>query len=234
MPGMSERVGLRVIVPMKPVASWKRRLAKEVPDITREALVLLMLDHIVRTVTEALGTGACWVIGGDGYIKRLTEEAGGTWLEDPAADLNQAVLYGMRRAYDHGAKAALFLPADLPMATPADIEVVIAASQDLTQPVGVEALSDGGTNALLVPAALDLRPALGHFSYSRHRLAAEGADSKLVPAPAAGLVFDLDSPGDLIYAKANIPGFVDKLARWEERVGRDGHLIHPPSQWQDA
>src|SRR5206468_3446355 len=158
--GMSERVPLRVVVPMKPVASWKRRLAKDVPDCTRDALVLLMLDHTVRTVTAALGQRACWVIGGDAYIERLTEEAGG--------------------------------------------------------------------------AGLDLRPALGHSSYNRHRLAAEGAGSTLVPAVAAGLAFDLDSPGDLIYAKKNIPGFGETLARWEDRVRRDGHLIHPPSQWQDA
>ncbi|MBM3939989.1 MAG: 2-phospho-L-lactate guanylyltransferase [SAR202 cluster bacterium] len=230
----NEAPPLRVIVPMKPIANGKRRLAAGVPDPTREALAAMMLHHVVGTVTAALGNGACWVIGGDAYVRRLAREAGGTWLDDHGADLNGTVLHGMLRAYEEGSAAALFLPADLPMATPDDIHAIVAASDGLTRPVGVEATNDGGTNALLIPAGLDVTPALGHRSYSRHRMAVERAGSRLTPAPAFGLVFDLDEPDDLAYAKANIPGFVAGLDHWEQRLLRDNDLVHPPPRWLAA
>ncbi len=81
--------------------------------------------------------------------------------------------------------------------------------------------ADGGTNALLVPAGLDLPPALGHLSYSRHRQNAERAGTTLVAAPAAGLAFDVDSPAHLAYAKKHVPGFARELAEWEQLVSLD-------------
>ena len=209
---------VRVIVPMRPVAACKRRLAREVPDVTREALVLLMLKRTVGAVSLALGKGSCWVVGGDLFVRQVTEEAGGVWLEDRWSDLNATVLDGMRRAHAEGAKAALFIPADVPMIAAEDILTIVLASEGCTKPVGVEAAADGGTNALLVPAGMDLPPALGHRSYSRHRLNAERAGATLVPAAASGLTFDLDSPADLAYARAHVPGLAAELAAWEHRV----------------
>src|SRR5262245_13876415 len=172
-PGQVHRPGpfgpgaVRVIVPMRPLAACKRRLAREVPDATREAAVLLMLNRTVRAVTGALGPGACRVIGGDPMVRRVVEAAGGTWLVDRATDLNATVLEGLLKAYADGARAAIFIPADVPMITADDLHVVVEASDGCTRPVGVEAAADGGTNALLVPSGLDLAPALGHLSYSR-------------------------------------------------------------------
>ncbi|MGB7220180.1 MAG: 2-phospho-L-lactate guanylyltransferase [Vicinamibacterales bacterium] len=214
-------LSVRVIVPMRPVAACKRRLAREVPSVTREALVLLMLKRTVGAITRALGAGACWVVGGDSLVRQIAEEAGGIWLEDVASDLNATVLGAMRRAHAEGAKAALFVPADVPMIAAEDILAIVLASDGYTRPVGVEATADGGTNALLVPAGMDLPPALGHRSYSRHREHAERAGATLVAAPAAGLVFDLDSPADLAYAKAHVPGFATELAQWEQLMALD-------------
>jgi len=213
---------------MRPLAVCKRRLAREVPDVTRGALVLLMLNRTVRAVTLALGQGACWVIGGDAMVRDVAERAGGTWLEDRASDLNATVLDGVLRAHAEGARAAVFIPADVPMIAAEDILAIIEASAGCTQPVGVEAAADGGTNALLVPAGLDLPPALGLSSYSRHRANAERAGATLVPAPAPGLFFDLDSPADLAFARQHVPNFAVELAEWEERVGRV--LSDPASQ----
>src|SRR5581483_3364238 len=118
-----------------------------------------------------------------------TEGAGGRWLVDSGSDLNATVREGMRRAFDEGARAALFVPADTPMISAEDVRAVVVASADLTYPVGVEALADGGTNALLVPAGSGIEPALGHQSYARHRANAQHAGFTLIAAPAYGLVF---------------------------------------------
>jgi 2-phospho-L-lactate guanylyltransferase len=206
---------------MRPVTACKRRLAREVPSATREALVLLMLKRTVGAVTRALGKGACWVIGGDALVRHVAEDAGGVWLEDRWSDLNATVLDGMLRAYAAGAEAALFIPADVPMIAAEDILAIVEASDGCTRPVGVEATADGGTNALLVPAGMDLPPALGHLSYSRHKQNAERAGTTLVAAPAPGLAFDIDSPADLAYAKEQVPGFAAELAEWEQLVSLD-------------
>jgi 2-phospho-L-lactate guanylyltransferase len=212
---------IRVIVPMRPLAACKRRLAREVPSATREAVVLMMLKRTVSAVTQALGKGSCWVIGGDALVRHVAEDAGGVWLEDRWSDLNATVLDGMLRAHAAGAEAAMFVPADVPMIAAEDILAVVEASDGGTRPVGVEATADGGTNALLVPAGMDLPPALGHLSYSRHRQNAERAGATLMAAPAAGLTFDIDSPADLAYANAHVPGFAAELAEWEQLVSLD-------------
>src|SRR5258706_4768052 len=121
-------VEVRVIVPMRPVAACKRRLAREVPSATREALVLLMLKRTVGAVTRALGKGACWVVGGDALVRHVAEDAGGIWVEDRWSDLNATVLDGMLRAHAGGAKAALFIPADVPMITAEDVLAIVEAS----------------------------------------------------------------------------------------------------------
>src|SRR5262249_3037564 len=143
---------VRVIVPMKPVAEGKRRLGHS----SRPALILMMLNRVVRAVTDALGREMCWVIGGDDFAQKVTCDAGGRWMEDRNSDLNSTVRAGMSKAFEEGARAAIFVPADVPMITAHDIEAIVEASDELTRPVGVEARADGGTNALLIPAGMDI------------------------------------------------------------------------------
>ena len=218
MEGRETVSGIHVIVPMRPLASCKRRLASAVPDDTREALVLLMLSRTVRAVLAAVGSGRCQVIGGDEPIRQVAAESGAEWLEDREAELNATVQAGMNRAYRDGASAAMFLPADVPMVAARDVRAVVDASEDFSRPAGVEAQADGGTNALLVPAGIALAPALGHASYRRHQLQAERLGTSLAKAGAPGLAFDLDLPADLVFAREQIPGFASELSQWERRV----------------
>jgi 2-phospho-L-lactate guanylyltransferase len=205
---------VRVIVPMKPLDAGKRRLGNS----SRPALILMMLDRVVRTVTDAIGREMCWVIGGDELARKVTCDAGGRWMEDRGSDLNTTVYAGMERAFEEGARAAIFIPADVPMITAQDVLTIIDVSEGLARPVGVEARADGGTNALLLPAGANIQLAFGHQSYRLHRANAERAGLPLVSAPAPGLAFDLDSLDDLRYAAATVPGFDEQLERWDAWV----------------
>jgi 2-phospho-L-lactate guanylyltransferase len=208
---------VRVIVPMKPLAAGKRRLGNS----SRPALILMMLDRVVRAVTGAIGREMCWVVGGDELARKVTGDAGGRWMADRGSDLNTTVRDSMERAFEEGARAAIFIPADVPMITAEDVLTIIHVSDRFASPVGVEARADGGTNALLLPAGANIRLAFGHQSYRLHRANAERVGLPLVSAPAPGLAFDLDSLDDLRYAAATVPGFSEELERWDAWVASE-------------
>ncbi len=204
--------GLRVLVPMKALDDAKSRLWADVAAPERRAAVVGMLDRVVRAAVAAVGS--CTVVGGDPSIRRAAEAAGADWTADPASGLNATLASAMRTAYADGARAALFLPADLPLITRDDVLAVAEASAGYTRPVGVEASADGGTNALLVPASAAFEPRLGQDSFAKHRAAAQAAGSPLVALDAPNIAFDVDSAADYAWAKANVDGFATALGAW--------------------
>ncbi len=211
---------LMVLVPMKPLATAKSRLMPGISDNVRKAVVFLMLERVVASAAEALGPGACRVVGGDEDVWSVAEEAGGDWGSEEGDDLNSSLWLAAQGAFSEGVRAVLYLPADLPQATADDVHAVAAASDALTKPVGVRAQADGGTNALLLPAACAFEPLLGEDSFARHQAAALSRGTPLVVADAPGLAFDVDSSDDLAWAKENVPGFSERLTFWQFQVAR--------------
>ncbi|MCH7654842.1 MAG: 2-phospho-L-lactate guanylyltransferase [Chloroflexi bacterium] len=206
---------LRVLVPMKGLDQAKSRLWADVPAPERRAAVLGMLERVVRAAVGACTVvgGTCTVVGGDDAVRAASEAAGAVWTPDPASGLNAALWSAMRTAYAEGALAALFLPADLPLITSADVLAVVEASRGYARPAGVEAVSDGGTNALLVPAACAFEPRLGEDSFAKHRAAAEAAGSPLAAVDLPNIAFDVDTAADYAWAKANQGTALDLLGR---------------------
>lgn len=211
--------GLEVLVPMKPLATAKSRLAPEVTDSRRQAAALLMLHRVLAAVGSSIGAGACQVIGGDAVVQQIAAHHSVQWRPEPGHDLNSSLWLAMQTAYQNGAQATLFLPADLPEATPTDVRAVVSASQGMTVPVGVRARNDGGTNALLMPAAYALSPSLGEASYARQAAEVRAHGAELQEANAPGLAFDVDTPADLAWAEAHLDGFAAELGRWVSWLG---------------
>jgi 2-phospho-L-lactate guanylyltransferase len=206
---------LRVIVPMKSLDQAKSRLWTNVPTLECQSVTILMLDIVVRAAVAALGSTAVHVVGGDLLIQRLIAEAGATWSEDTGGGLNASVLAAMQSAYSEGCAAALFMPGDLPMLEPNDIVAIAIASKDNTQPVGVRADPDGGTNAMLVPATCAFDPRLGEDSFAKHAEAALQVGSTLLALDLPRVAFDMDSFEDFVWARENIAGFGQKLYDWQ-------------------
>ena len=135
---MRRRVGpLRVIVPMKPLADAKSRLWTDVPTLQREGVILLMLDTVARAAVDALGPGACVVVGGDGPVRAAAEEAGAKWQEDPGGGLNAALWQAMQAAYADGCAATLFMPGDLPSVQQEDVVQIAGADISPTVTWGI-------------------------------------------------------------------------------------------------
>ena len=223
---------LEVLVPMKPLASAKSRLAPAVPDLRRQALALLLLQRVLDAARHAVGADACRVVGGDAVVRQVALSAGCAWDPEKGNDLNTSLWLAMGARFKEGAAATLFLPADLPQATPGDVTAVVAASVGLSRPVGVRASGDGGTNALLLPTACAFPPALGEQSFRRHEELAVARGAPLETPLAPGLAFDIDTPEDLAWAETTVTGFTGEADRWEEWLRRRG--VGPSPQTERA
>ena len=219
--------GLEVLVPMKPLATAKSRLAPVVPEMRRQAAALYMLRRVLDAGVGATGAEACRLVGGDEMVRRIAEQAGCRWVPEQGHDLNSSLWAAMQESVSRGSQAVLFLPADLPQATPSDVAAVVAASAGLAKPVGVVARNDGGTNALLVPAGLAFPPLLGVGSYVRHTDAVRSRGAVLVAADAPGLAVDVDTPEDLTWAEAHADGFSAGLELWTEWLAQQGERGFP-------
>ena len=72
--------GMTAIVPMKPLADSKTRLADVLSADQRGALVLGMLRQVLTAVRET-GMDEVWVVGGDTRVRTVAEDmepSGGT------------------------------------------------------------------------------------------------------------------------------------------------------------
>jgi 2-phospho-L-lactate guanylyltransferase len=219
---LTERSAPRVValVPVKPLAGAKSRLAA-LGSPRREALVLALAERTLRAAVRALGAGDVALVGGDDRTRQVARDAGAQVWADHGSDLNSGLWLAMQRAFAEGADGALYLPADLPALTPEDVRAVVRASRGCTHPAGARAATDGGTNALLLPATAAFAPLLGHDSFARHVHACAAAGTPLVRVRRRGFAADADTPDDVARALAAHPGLARALAAWERRLAQE-------------
>lgn len=197
---------LWLIVPVKPLALGKSRLAPLLSHEERTALtraLLLQTLQIVSTVEHLKGLIA---VSRDKNVLKLAQQYGATTLLetpapvaahiDPESTLNHALHQARALAVTQGADAILVLPADLPLLTVPDIEDLIQVAAQHERCVVLAGSDDGGTNALLMrpPHAIDF--AYGPNSLQRHESCATAAGLSVYTVNSAALALDLDSPED--------------------------------------
>ncbi len=195
------------VVPMKPLSQSKTRLSGVLSQQERAALSLAMFSSVVAAAREALGV--VWVVGGDEAVKLTAEGLGAAWLEDPGNDLNGSLSFALDRACGDG-KSAIYLPADLPFVTAADITKIAQASNGGETLTLSPAQQDGGTNAMLIPKCLSFPPLLGKNSFRLHEQQASSLGIPYTVCLSDGLALDLDTPDDLALCERLQPGFLSK------------------------
>jgi len=174
-------------LPIKPFHLGKRRLA---PAVGRHRAELnRIVAGIVLDACRESGA-ATVVITGDPEVGRWASELGAaTIAEPPTGGLDGAAAAGARLAAARELGFAV-VHADLPLATPEDLDAVFGA----LQPGGavLAPSRDGGTNVLAATEPLRFR--YGPGSFRRHL--AELAARDPIVVVRAGLCLDLDGPGD--------------------------------------
>lgn len=225
---------VRVVVPAKPLAASKSRLAPRLPPDRRRALVLAMLHHVLR-VTHGSGVADVVVVGGDDAISALCRRLGLPWGPEPAAGLNACVQHAFQSACDAGWDGVMYLPADLPELTVSDLVSLLELSESVRRPVVAPDRFEQGTNALLIPTGIMFKVMLGAGSFRRHLAQCSELGVPVSVYRSQGLGLDIDTPPDLDVLVARRPGLwaeVDVLAGFMALPAAENSLGLRGSPWR--
>ena len=177
------------LIPVKALAEAKGRLAPEVGPLQRRLLAIAMFEDVVAALQAVAGLERPVVVSPDREMWRRADALGCRVVEEPpgAGDLNGALAAAAATTNGSG---LLVVAADLPLASAAGLERVLAAA---TAPVAVVPSHDGGgTNVLAWRDPGSFAPSFGPDSAARH-LAVPGA----VRVDEPGLALDVDTADDL-------------------------------------
>ena len=212
----TESQNVIAIVPMKPLAQGKSRLALSLTEEQRAGLALGMLRRVILAI-KAASVDTVWVVGGDDRVRAITRGLGGYSLEELGEDLNDTLKKAFELAFDQG-KSALYVAGDLPFVKPSDIHSMLQASRSQGNVTLAPARRDGGTNAILVPFGVALQPELGQRSFMKHLTQAARLETSVAVNSSQGLGFDLDVVDDLETFQHMEPGLLERLAN-EPKLG---------------
>ncbi|MDG9692200.1 2-phospho-L-lactate guanylyltransferase [Streptomyces mutabilis] len=189
-----------LVVPVKPLARAKSRLADTAHDGVRPGLALAFAQDTVAAALACPEVADVAVVTDDARAGReLAKLGAGVVADEPGGGLNAALAHGAAvvRATRPACPVAA-LNADLPALRPAELTRVLAAATEFPRAFLADAAGIGTTLLAAAPGR-ELTPAFGMDSRARHRasgaveLRLEGVDS---------VRQDVDTGGDLRAALA--------------------------------
>ena len=206
---MADPSDVVAIIPMKPLAAGKTRLARALTAEQRADIVIGMLRRVLMALQGA-SIDPIWVVGADDRIKNLTRNFSVLWLPDWGRNMNDTLTKAFQRASEQG-KSPLYVPSDLPFLKTSDIHSLVGASRRLNNITLAPARRDGGTNGILVPRGLAFLPELGRRSFTKHLSQAAKLGVSVAVCYSPGLSFDLDTIDDLEAYQHMEPGLLQRL-----------------------
>ena len=229
---------LWAVVPVKLFAQTKRRLMPLLASHEREALARAMLADVLAALARTPSLAGVLVITGDAEAAAMAGAAGALVLTD-AKNAGTSAAVMLAAAHLAGARrdGMLVIPTDVPLITPADIGMIVAAHRAAPSVTLVPASIDGGTNALACSPPDAIPVCFGDRSLPRHREAARalGIEPQILPLERLG--HDIDRPGDLAkflahasptqsYAYLTAHGIAERLRRAPQGSRAvDTHLV---------
>ena len=183
-----------LVLPLKPLALAKSRLADAVGPLRPELALAFALDTAAAALRCA-EVARLLVVTDDPLAASELAALGALIVPDePEAGLNAALRHGARVARErHGATAVAAMSADLPALRPLELGRVLRAAA--VHPRSFLADTQRvGTTLLAAGTGVALEPAFGGASRLRH--AAAGA-SELTLSDVPSLRRDVDTPQDL-------------------------------------
>ncbi len=137
--------GIWALVPFKGTSGAKRRLEPVLDVAERESLVLAMIRDVLDTLTRCRSLGGILLVSRDRTAFQLADEFGIDVFEDSASDLSGAVVQsGTYAGEKRAAEGTLFVPGDVPLIRPEDVNAVLDGHRRVTL---VPDANDIGTNA---------------------------------------------------------------------------------------
>ncbi|MFD9462777.1 2-phospho-L-lactate guanylyltransferase [Streptomyces sp. NPDC060027] len=159
-----------VVVPLKPLARAKSRLADTASDVLRPGLALAFAQDTVAAALACAAVRDVAVVTGDALAGRELSALGARIVADePGGGLNAALAHGAGAVRSRDPESAVAaLNADLPALRPLELARVLAAAAEFPRAFLADAAAIG-TTLLAASPGLELFPAFGGESRARHR-----------------------------------------------------------------
>ena len=190
--------GIWAVVPVKELHDAKHRLSPLLTPHERRALAEIMVGEVLDTLATVHGLAGILLVTLE-PIAIAWAGAHGARVTDRGARANQtgAVAAAQRLLADEGATGLITMPGDIPAATAAEIETVLAAHREAPSFTIAPAHDDLGSNAVLLspPDGVTLR--FGDNSFFPHLDAARARGLEPVIVRCPGIAMDIDHPVDL-------------------------------------
>lgn len=188
---------LSVVVAVGPLDRAKSRLGPALDAAERRALVLAMLDDVLRAIRGA-HDGALVVVTPDEDVRPLATSHNAQLLADDGLGTNAAIITALASTTVGTSDAVLILQGDLPQLLAEHVSAMQQALTELNSPgVLLVPNDDGGTSALGLRPSSAMPTAFGPESGAAHRRSAELTDVPLQELPIAALSSDVDTIEDL-------------------------------------
>ncbi len=180
------------LVPVKTRDLCKSRLSGRLPAEARLSLVRSMLERGLAALRESKTVDRIAVVSPE----RDTVPSDILLLADPGGGLNAALEAGRLALLAQGARELLILPADLPLVTAEDIDLLVERGRRGGFALATDAAGTG-TNALYVapPAPFRLQFGPGSCFLHMQEAARLGLGAELLHT--AGFDLDVDGPSEL-------------------------------------
>jgi 2-phospho-L-lactate guanylyltransferase len=185
------------ILPVKPLARAKSRLARALKAPTRAALVRSIFSRTLDVITQVDRIGGVIVVSRDLTILELARQRNAVTLMESDSGLNPAITQAAHWAQAHHARAVIVIPVDLPLITSADLDTMIDWAEEERCIVIAPDRREDGTNVLLVRPPDAIHFAYGASSFNAHR--AQAIERRLIVHEyrSSTTAFDIDVPDDL-------------------------------------
>ena len=196
--------GIWALLPFKGAEGAKRRLAPVLTVSEREGLVLAMVRDVLEALTSSASLAGILVVSRAPIAQDLAREFGAEVYADNADDLSGAVSQASRFVQsDRGASGTLFVPGDVPLIRPEDVDAVLAHHDRVTL---VPDAYDVGTNAAASSPPNAFEYLFDGKSFKPHIASARraGIEARIVRRAAFGL--DVDTIAELIEVAALAKG----------------------------
>src|SRR4051794_8506830 len=197
-----ERQPFGVLVPLKPAASGKSRLASLGEDVRRE-LVAAFAEDTVAAVQECAFVDCVLIVTDDAAVAHRMRELGVDSIPDGASHLNDSLV---QAAAELRRRSPLLRPVAVCGDLPALRADELAAALDeapADAPAFVSDASGSGTTLYTAPDATRFRPRFGVGSRAAH-LGDGSVELAVGRLPTVHL--DVDTPDDLVTAMQLGPG----------------------------
>ena len=187
------------VLPLKDPEHAKTRLAPILTPGERRKLFRIMAEDVLAALSGSEGLEGTVVVTRDIRAQALAGKYGAAILEESGnRGQSAAVRDAVAALAGAGAGAALALPGDVPLVSPAEIDRVLAAHGPAPAVTMTPAADGRGTNCLACspPDAIPFH--FGHDSFEPHKAEASalGIEPRIV-AGLPGITLDVDKPGDL-------------------------------------